>query len=272
MRRRLPGRLAIGLAITLVLAAFGLTALVWTPYPPTAIDIVARLQPPSPAHWLGTDQFGRDMLSMMMTGGANALAIGAAAVAVGLAGGVPLGLVGAAAGGGVDEVVGRAGDVLFAFPALLSAILGTVLFGPGALNVVVAIGIFNIAVFTRIARAAAATIWRRDFVRAAAALGRRPAMITLVHVLPNIAGTLAVQASASYAVAILAEATLGYLGLGLRPPAPSWGGMLRDAQTYAYLQPTLALFPGLAIAVAVLGLNLLGDGLRDLMDPRGRRR
>jgi peptide/nickel transport system permease protein len=186
--------------------------------------------------------------------------------------GVPLGLLAATLRGWTDELVGRFADLAFAFPAILSAILITALLGPGAVNAIIAIGIFNIAVFARVTRGAALQIWRRDFVRAAVALGRGPFSTALVHVLPNIAGALIVQATIAFAVAILNEAGLSYLGLGIQPPAPSWGKMLNEAQTYMLLRPTLAIFPGAAIALAVLGLNLLGDGLRDLLDPRYRRR
>ena len=262
--------LIAGAALTLLLAGMALLSLIWTPYPPEAMRIAIRLQPPSSAHWLGTDHFGRDILSMIMVGARNSLAVGAVAVGVGMAAGVPLGLAAASFGGWIDETVGRLTDLTFAFPAILSAILITALLGPGAVNAILAIGIFNIAVFARVTRGAARQIAAREFVRAAAALGRGPAAITLIHVLPNISGTLIVQATISFAVAILAEAGLSYLGLGIQPPAPSWGKMLNEAQTFMPLRPTLAIFPGAAIALAVLGLNLLGDGLRDLLDPRLR--
>jgi peptide/nickel transport system permease protein len=262
--------LIAGAALTLLLAGMALMSLVWTPYPPEAMRIAIRLQPPSGAHWLGTDHFGRDILSMIMVGARNSLAVGAVAVGTGMAVGVPLGLAAASFGGWIDEAVGRLTDLTFAFPAILSAILITALLGPGAVNAILAIGIFNIAVFARVTRGAARQIAAREFVRAAAALGRGPAAVTLIHVLPNIAGTLIVQATISFAVAILAEAGLSYLGLGIQPPAPSWGKMLNEAQTFMLLRPTLAIFPGAAIALAVLGLNLLGDGLRDLLDPRLR--
>jgi peptide/nickel transport system permease protein len=266
-----PGFL-LGLVLTGALAVLALLSFLWTPYPPDAMRIAARLQEPSAAHWLGTDHFGRDILSMIMVGARNSIAVGAVAVGLGMAVGVPLGLLAATLRGWTDELVGRFADLAFAFPAILSAILITALLGPGAVNAIIAIGIFNIAVFARVTRGAALQIWRRDFVRAAVALGRGPFSTALVHVLPNIAGALIVQATIAFAVAILNEAGLSYLGLGIQPPAPSWGKMLNEAQTYMLLRPTLAIFPGAAIALAVLGLNLLGDGLRDLLDPRYRRR
>jgi peptide/nickel transport system permease protein len=265
--------LALGLALTAAFLLMALISLVWTPYDPTAIRIVQKLKSPDAGHWLGTDHFGRDVLSMIMVGARNSIAVGLVAVGLGMAAGVPLGLLAAGRPGGwTDEGIGRAADLVFAFPALLSAILITALRGPGAVNAVLAIGIFNIGVFARIARTAALSVRARPFVRAAFALGRGPVAVTLVHVLPNMAGTLIVQGTISFAVAILAEASLSYLGLGIQPPAPSWGRMLSEAQTFLHLAPTLAIFPGAAIALAVLGLNLLGDGLRDLIDPRLRRR
>jgi peptide/nickel transport system permease protein len=265
-----PVNLTVGALLTLLLAGMALVSLVWTPYPPDAMRIAIRLQPPSAAHWLGTDHFGRDILSMIMVGARNSLAVGAVAVGTGMAVGVPLGLAAASFGGWTDEAVGRLTDLTFAFPAILSAILITALLGPGAINAILAIGIFNIAVFARVTRGAARQVAAREFVRAAVALGRGPASVTLVHVLPNISGTLIVQATISFAIAILAEAGLSYLGLGIQPPAPSWGKMLNEAQTFMLLRPTVAVFPGLVIALSVLGLNLLGDGLRDLLDPRLR--
>ncbi|NBB84025.1 MAG: ABC transporter permease subunit [Alphaproteobacteria bacterium] len=253
----------------------GLVALVWTPHDPAAISVADRLGGPSPAHPLGTDHFGRDILSMIMVGAQNSILVGAIAVGLGLAVGVPLGLGAATAAstGGrplVDEAVGRLVDLTFAFPAILSAILLTALLGPGAEISILAIGIFNIAVFARVARGAALQVYGREFVRAALALGRTRADVALRHVLPNTAGALIVQATIQFAIAILAEAALSYLGLGTQPPEPSWGKMLFDAQTFMFMAPGQAIFPGLAIAVAVLGLNLLGDGLRDLLDPRLR--
>ena len=262
--------LTVGAAITLVLLVVATVSLVWTPWPPAAQSILHRLQGPSTAHWLGTDLFGRDTASMVMVGARNSLLIGAVAVGIGLVLGVPLGLLAAATRGWLDEAAGRLTDLLLAFPALLSAILITTLSGPGTVNAILAIGIFNIAVFARVTRAAALQIQALPFVRAAVALGRsRPALV-LHHVLPNVAAPIVVQATIQFAVAILAEAALSYLGLGTPPPTPSWGKMLFDAQTLLFMAPGQAVFPGLAIALTVLGLNLLGDGLRDLLDPRLR--
>ena len=214
----------------------------------------------------------RDIFSMIMVGAQNSLSVGAVAVGIGMAIGVPIGLIAALKRGWTDDVVSRFSDLVFAFPAILSALLITAWLGPGAVNAILAIAIFNVAVFARVTRGAALQVLGREFVRAALAMGRGPLSTLLVHVLPNVAGTLIVQATVSFATAILAEAALSYLGLGVQPPNPSWGRMLADAQNHMFSRPWLAVVPGLAIAVTVLGLNLLGDGMRDLLDPRMRER
>ncbi len=262
---------AIGGMLTALFVAVALAALVWTPYPFAEINVANRLQGPSTGHPLGTDQFGRDVLSMMMAGARNSIAVALVAVGIGAGLGVPLGALAAARGGWLDELVMRFSDFAFAFPALLSAVMITALAGPGAINSIIAIGIFNIPVFGRLTRGAGLSIWQRDFVLAARVAGKGRARISLEHVLPNIASVLIVQATIQFALAILAEAGLSYLGLGTQPPNPSWGKMLNEAQTFMYLAPQLAIFPGLAIMLTVLGLNLLGDGLRDVLDPRLRR-
>jgi peptide/nickel transport system permease protein len=271
-RRRVPASLLIGGAVALAILAVAAVSLGWTPYSATAINVRARLLPPSAAHWFGTDHLGRDVLSMIMVGAQNSIAVGVVAVAIGVAAGTALGLLAAARRGWVEEAVMRAADFTFAFPAVLSAILVTALLGPGAVNSIIAIGIFNVPVFARLARGAGRAVWTRDFILAARAAGKGDARITLEHVLPNIASVLIVQATIQFALAVLAEAGLSYLGLGTQPPNPSWGRMLNEAQTFLGRAPLLAIFPGAAIAVTVLGLNLLGDGLRDLLDPRLARR
>lgn len=262
---------ALGATITLVFILIALLSLAWTPYPVALVDVPHKLQPPGAAHPLGTDHFGRDVLSMMMAGARNSIAVALVAVGIGVVLGVPLGALAAARGGFVDELLMRASDLAFAFPALLTAVMITALAGPGAVNSIVAIGIFNVPVFARVTRGAALAIWQRDFILAARVAGRGRTRITVEHVLPNTASVLIVQATIQFALAILAEAGLSYLGLGTQPPNPSWGKMLNEAQTFMYLAPQLAIFPGLAITLTVLGLNLLGDGLRDLLDPRLRR-
>ena len=243
-------------------------SVVWTPYDPTRIDIRNRFAGPSWEHWMGTDQFGRDVLSIIMAGAQNSIVVGVVAVLIGLVCGVSLGLLAAAQRGWVEESIMRFCDFMYAFPAILLAILLVATFGSGAVNAIVAIGIFAIPTFARLTRAAANAIWAREFVLAAHAAGKGRLRITVEHVLPNIASVIVVQATVQFALAVLAEAALSYLGIGSQPPTPSWGRMLSDVQTLIFLQPMLAVYPGVAIALSVLGLNLLGDGLRDLADPR----
>lgn len=266
----LPGHrgLVLGAVLSTALLGLALLSLVWTPWPVDIVDVPSRLQPPSAAHWLGTDQLGRDVASMLIVGARNSILVAVVAVAIGAGLGVPLGALAAARGGWLDELVMRACDFTFAFPALLSAVMITALAGPGAINSIIAIGIFNIPVFARLTRGGALGLWRRDFVLAARIAGKGRVRITAEHILPNLAPVLIVQATIQFALAILADAGLSYLGLGVQPPAPSWGKMLNDAQTMMYLAPQLAIYPGLAILLSVLGLNLLGDGLRDLLDPK----
>ncbi len=262
----------VGAALTLLLAGAALLSLLWTPYPVTEIDIPSKLRAPSAAHWLGTDSLGRDIVSQLLVGAQNSIVVGLIAVGIGLITGVALGCLAsasrAAGRGWVEELIMRASDFTFAFPALLSAIMLTAIYGPGLVMSIVAIGIFNVPVFARITRGAANAVWARDFITAARAAGKGPLAITLDHVLPNIASALIVQASISFATAILAEAALSYLGLGTQPPQPSWGRMLNEAQSQMFQAPLLAVYPGVAIVLSVLGLNLIGDGLRDLLDPK----
>ena len=259
---------AIGGVLVALLIATAVLSFFWTPYPAADLDIPNKLALPSAAHWLGTDSLGRDIVSQLIVGARNAVAVGVIAVGIGIAFGVALGLWAAARRGWVEELVMRFSDFAFAFPALLTAILLSAVYGPGLATSIVAIGIFNVPVFARITRAAAGGVWAREFVLAARACGKGAWSITGRHVLPNIAAILIVQATIQFAVAILAEAALSYLGLGTQPPQPSWGRMLNEAQQMMFQAPQLAIYPGVAIALAVLGLNLMGDGLRDLLDPR----
>lgn len=258
----------IGGAIVGTIALMALIALFWTPYDVTSLNIANRLKGPSFSHWLGTDHFGRDLLSMVMVGAQNSIAVAIVAVVIGVGVGVPLGCWAAANGGFVDEALMRTNDLIFAFPALLSAVIITAIFGPGAVNAIIAIGIFNIPVFARLARGAALALWPRDFILAARAAGKGAARITLEHIVPNMANLLIVQATIAFALGILQEAGLAYVGLGTQPPMPSWGKMLNEAQTMMSFAPHMAIVPGMAIVITVLGLNLMGDGLRDLLDPR----
>ena len=268
-RRALAHRsFLIGGVLTLLLLLAASLSLVWTPWSPYEVDMAAKLQAPNAEHWLGTDPFGRDVASLLLVGARNSILVGLIAVSIGLAVGTALGLLAAARGGWLEELIMRLADFTFAFPAILSAIMLTAVFGAGIVNAIIAIGIFNIPTFARITRASARSIWSREYVLAARACGKGPWRITLDHVLPNMLSVLIVQATIQFALAILAEAALSYLGLGTQPPQPSWGRMLAEAQTLLFQAPLLAVFPGLAIALAVLGLNLLGDGLRDVLDPR----
>ena len=258
----------LGASLTLLLALAALVSLFWSPYPPAEIDIPNKLAAPSAAHWLGTDSLGRDIASQLLVGAQNSIVVGVIAVSVGLIAGVLLGCLASARRGWTEELVMRAADLIFAFPALLSAIMLGAIYGPGLLTGIIAIGIFNIPVFARLTRGAANAVWSREYVLASRAAGFGAVRITAHHVLPNIASVLIVQATISFATAILAEAALSYLGLGTQPPHPSWGRMLNEAQTMLFQAPMLAVYPGVTIALSVLGLNLMGDGLRDLLDPR----
>jgi peptide/nickel transport system permease protein len=258
----------VGAALTGFVVGMALLSLLWTPYSPTAINIRRRMQMPSADYWLGTDPFGRDVLSLVLAGAQNSLTVGLLAVGGGLVLGCTLGLLAAARRGWIEELVMRFADFTFAFPAILSAIMLAAIFGPSTMNSIVAIAIFNIPVFARVVRGSANAIWARDYILAARSAGKGSFRITIEHVLPNILSVIVVQATIQFALAILAEAALSYLGLGTQPPTPSWGRMLNEAQSMVFRAPFLAVFPGLAIAVAVLGFNLLGDGLRDLTDPR----
>jgi len=271
LRGRLEGAgLSLWCGGAIVLSLITVTALsfFWTPYSPLKMNMRERLQAPSVDHLLGTDHFGRDVLSMLMVGGQSAMKVGIVAVLIGVILGVALGLASAARGGWFEVLAMRASDLLFAFPVVLLAIMLAAGFGPGSITSMVAIGIHNIPIFARLTRAAAKTIWAREFVMAAKVNGRGSFYISMIHVLPNIVNILVVQATISFAIAILADAALGYLGLGTQPPIPTWGRMLSDAQSFMAQGPYLAIFPGLAIALTVLGLNLLGDALRDMIDPR----
>lgn len=264
--------LAIGAAVILVLVALALVSLVWTPVAPTRMQIVHKLKPPLAFGLLGTDQFGRDIASMLMVGAWNSLSTAALAVALGGAAGTALGVVAAARRGLVEAFVMRVNDVIFAVPPILSAMMLGALIGSGRFTAIIAIAVFMVPVFARVTASAARQIWSRDFVLAARGAGKGAFLITLEHVLPNVAGQIIVQATIQLGLAILTEAGLSFLGLGMPPPTPTWGRMLADAQTYLATAPWLAVLPGLAIALTVLGFNMLGDGLRDLLDPRDRGR
>jgi peptide/nickel transport system permease protein len=261
----------IGGMISLLFFMVAFVSYFWTPYPVEDINISEKLLTPSTRYWLGTDHFGRDILSLLIKGAQNSVIVAFVAIGIGIGCGVPLGLTAAAKKGWVDELIMRFNDFTFAFPALISAIMITAILGPGSVNSIIAIGIFNVPVFARVARGAALSIWKREFILAARSAGKGQFRISLEHVLPNIASMLIVQATIQFALGILAEAGLSYLGLGTQPPMPSWGKMLNEAQTFMHFAPQLAIYPGVAIALTVMGLNLFGDGLRDVLDPKLRR-
>jgi peptide/nickel transport system permease protein len=254
--------LTAGAVITTSFLAMAALAFVWTPYDTGALSIVDKLQSPNAHHWLGTDQLGRDVLSLIMAGAKTSVGVAVLAVLIGALLGVPLGLLAAAYRGTAEEFIMRGNDLVFAFPALLLAILITAVFGPGAVNAVIAIGVFNIPVFARITRAGALQQWTRDYALAARVAGKGVVRISWEHILPNLFALLLVQATIQFSLGIITEAGLAYVGLGAQPPTPSWGRMLNDAQTLTARAPYLALFPGAAVLLFVLGLNLLGEGLR----------
>lgn len=261
-----------GAVLTAFLIVFALLSIFWTPGDPTRIRIAMRLKGPLEAGLLGTDQYGRDVVSLLMVGAKNSLAIAWPAVGIGAVCGVLLGSAAAAWKGLFEEIAMRACDVTFAFPAILSAIMLGAAIGQGPTAAIWAIALFNVPVFARVTRGAARRVWAMDYILAARASGKTPWAIAWQDVLPNIASVIVIQLTIQLAVAIIAEAGFSFIGIGVSPPNPSWGRMLKESQTFLQQAPHLAVAPGIAIALAVLGLNLLGDGLRDLLDPDMRRR
>ena len=264
-------RLFLSAAVLAALGAAALLALVWTPYPVDGVAIAERFKAMSAAHPLGTDQYGRDTLSMLMAGARTSLGVAAAAVAIGAVLGCTAGLAAAASGGFAQTVLMRGSDLVFAFPALITAAILATVFGPGAFNAVIAIGLFNVPVFARLTAASGRQLLARDFADAARLAGKSEGRIALEHVLPNAAPIIATQAATLFAVGILAEAGLSYVGLGAQPPTVSWGRMLAEAQTLVALKPQLALWPGIAIAVTVFAGTAFGEALRARLDPRAAR-
>lgn len=262
-----PSLLIGGILVLLVLFTAGASFFA-TPYSPSGMNIANRLSPPSKTHWFGTDQYGRDVFSRVIVGSRGSLYVGLLAVAIGIVFGVPAGSLSAYFGGNLDSAIMRTMDVFYGFPPVITAVLITSVFGPGLTNSTLAIGIFNIPVFARLTRGNFLSVKERQFVEAARASGRSELEVVIRHVLPNLSSPIIVQATTQFALAVLAEAALSYLGLGIQPPHPSWGLMLKQAQTFMRLSPWPAIFPGLSIIITVLGFNLAGDGLRDLLDPR----
>lgn len=266
-RARVHPQLAIGAVLVGLVVVTALVSLVWTPYDPEHAG-AERLLPPGAEHWLGTDRFGRDVLSQVMAGAQITLLVGLVAVGIAAVVGVPLGVLAGMRGGRLGALLMRGSDILLAFPGLLLAIVLGAVYGAGTVTAMVALGIGSIPAFARVARGGTLQVVRSDYVLAARAANRGELAIAARHVLPNIGGMVMVQCSVNFAIAVLAEAGLSFLGLGTPPPTPSWGRMLQESQQFLGVADHLAIVPGVAIAVAVLGFNLLGDGLRDVFDPR----
>lgn len=270
-KARLKAQFGVGALLVGLVAIMALLAFVWTPYDPVHAIPEHRLEGISAQHWLGTDQYGRDILSRIMDGARISLLVAVASVALSALIGVPLGIWAGMSRGWVDQVIMRSNDLLLAFPALLLAIVFTAVFGASMWIVVLAIGIAGIPGFARVARVGAMQVMSQDYILSARVSQVPGPVIAWRHVLPNITATLTVQVSVALALAILAEAGLSFLGLGTPAPYASWGRMLQSSQAYLATAPHLALWPGLAIAAAVLGFNLLGDALRDALNPRRAR-
>ncbi len=259
-----------GVAITSLLVVVAAVGLVWTPADPLGMSIGDRLEAPSHGHPFGTDEYGRDVFSRVLAGAFTSLAVGVIAVALGMGIGVALGALSGYVGGFVDEALMRLMDAVMGFPAILSALLLGAVLGPGVAISMVAIGIAFVPTFARLTRASFLALRERDFVVATRALGAADSRLVVRHILPNIIQPVIVQAAIGMAGAILAEATLSFLGLGVPPPTPSWGAMLNDGRSHLFDAPHLVVFPALAVMFAVLAFNFLGDGLRDYLDPHSR--
>ena len=268
MKRRMPLTLLVGGVLVGLVILTALVSAVWTPIDPTHVEVSARLKGPTVTYPLGTDQLGRDELSRIMAGARNTLLIGIVTVLIALCVGVPVGGVAALYRGRLEDATMRLSDVLLAFPAILLAIMFAAVFQPSTVTAMAAIGIALVPVFARVVRGAGLQIMQQDYVTITRTYGGGNAWIFVRHLLPNVSSVLIVQTTVAFAVAILAEAALSYLGLGTPPPTPSWGRMLSESQTFLDQAPMLAFWPGASIALSVLGFNLLGDGLRDVLDPK----
>jgi peptide/nickel transport system permease protein len=260
----------LGTIIILIMILVGIFAPYLSPYKPAKMFPRNRREAPSKAHWLGTDRLGRDMLSRLFWGARVSLVIGVLAVAVSLVIGLTIGMLSGYYGGLLDEVLMRLMDIIFAFPSLLLAISLITVTGPSIRNIIFVVAIIRIPRFARILRASVLSLKEKEFVEAARALSKSDLGIMVQHILPNCIAPLTVQTSLSIATAIITESALSYLGLGVRPPTPSWGQMIADGRSELFTAPWIVIFPGLAIMLTVLGYNLLGDGLRDALDPRLR--
>lgn len=270
-RLLLANPLTVAAAVVLAVVVLAAILAPWiAPYGVNQIDVAGALTPPSPAHWFGTDELGRDVFSRVLLASSTSLTIAVTAVAFALVLGLVLGVIAGYAGGWVDAVLMRVVDVMFAFPVLLLALAIIAIFQPGMLTTIIAIGVVYTPIFARVARASTLSLRTSPFVQVSRTMGTPPASILVRHVLPNIGGPIVVQTSLSLAFAILSEAALSFLGLGIQPPAPSWGGMLFTAQGFLAQAWWMSVFPGAAIFVTALAFNLFGDGLRDGLDPRQR--
>jgi peptide/nickel transport system permease protein len=269
LKALLANRLAVvGIVVLLLLTVVAIAAPLLMPHSPTAVDVVNRLQPPNATHWFGTDELGRDILSRVILGARVSLQVGFIAVGLSLAAGVPLGLVAGFYGGRIDDVIMRVMDMLFAFPAILLAIAIVAVLGPSISNAMIAIGIVFTPIFARVTRASVLSVREEVYVRAARSIGANDLRLLRTHVLPNVMAPIIVQTSISLAFAVLSEAALSFLGVGVQPPRPSWGRMLFDGRGFMQQAWWMAVFPGLAIFLTVLACNVVGDALRDALDPR----
>jgi peptide/nickel transport system permease protein len=260
----------VGLVVILLFIAVAVFAPWLAPFDPTATSWSAIRKAPSALHWMGTDENGRDVMARVIFGARASLLAGVISVVIAAGAGVPAGLIAGFAGGWIDMLLSRVVDAMLACPFLILAIALTAFLGPDLFNAMIAIGISTAPRFMRVARAATLEVAATDYVQAAVAIGNPAWRVALRHVAPNILPPVLVQASLSLAAAIIAEASLSFLGLGQQPPAPSWGSMLNAAQRFLTQAPWLAVFPGMAIFLCVLSFNLVGDGLRDALDPRRR--
>lgn len=267
-RRKFSPTLIVGAVLVAVVVIAALVSFVWTPYNPVQAFPADRLQGSSAAHLMGTDRYGRDVFSGILYGARITLMVGLVAVGIALLIGTPLGILAGMRRGITEEVTMRGADILLAFPALLVAIMFGAVFGASTLTAMLAIGIGSIPGFARVARSGTLQVMSTEYIMAARASSQSSWRIARRHVMPNIVGMVVVQCSVSFAIAVLAEAALSFLGLGTPPPVPSWGRMLQESQQFLGTFPMLAVWPGSAIAIAVLGFTLLGDGLRDRFDPK----
>ncbi len=258
----------VALAVVATMIVLAVCAPLIAPYDPLATSFLLVRKAPSAAHWFGTDEVGRDLLARVIWGGRASLAAGVISVSIAIGLGLPLGMMAGYAGGWIDAIVSRITDAMLAIPFLILAIALAAFLGPSLGNAMIAIGITATPIFVRLARGQVMNVRAEDYVEAARALGNPPARILVRHILPNILPPVIVQATLAIAAAIIAEASLSFLGLGQQPPAPSWGSMLYTAQRFLTQAPWMAIFPGVAIFVTVLAFNLLGDGLRDALDPK----